>query len=216
MSKLKRDQMGSTRREILEILKKKGSMAVNELSQVLEITQMGVRGHLASLERDGLVGCRTVKKKVGRPTQVYSLTQEAHDLFPKSYHLFANGLLKDIKAIEGEAKIDLIFTARENRLYEERTPRMKGKDLEGRVAELTKIVDEVGYLADWEKVDDDTFIIKEHNCAIHCIAKDYPQACKHEHSLFLRLLDADVARTHHQLSGDHYCGYTIRRRKENG
>src|SRR5204862_1224868 len=89
------------------------------------------------------------------------------------------------------------------------------------VAELTRILDEDGYMADFEAAPDGTFHIVEHHCAIFGVARRYGQACASEIA-FLRdvLPDADVERVHHMVSGAHMCAYEItprpRRRAKRG
>jgi DeoR family suf operon transcriptional repressor len=79
-----------------------------------------------------------------------------------------------------------------------------------KVAELATILDEDGYLAGWELLDDGTFRITEHNCAVLGVAQRYGQACSSEIE-FLRaaLPDASVERTSHILAGGHRCAYVI-------
>jgi DeoR family suf operon transcriptional repressor len=82
------------------------------------------------------------------------------------------------------------------------------------VAELARILDEDGYLADFERVDDDTWRITEHNCAVFAVASRYGQACSSEIA-FLReaMPDAEVERVSHMVAGAHACSYLVRRRQ---
>jgi predicted ArsR family transcriptional regulator len=207
-------QTPSTRRQILDLLKKRGGMTAKDLGEALGITSMAVRRHLSALERDDLISATTVRRPMGRPTYVYSLTDLADDLFPKNYPQLMIGLLEDIKALDGEEKIDALFERREERLYAAYAPRMEGKDLITRVQEVTRIFDENGNLSECEPGDRncDCYRLTWHNCAIHKISERFPQACAHEESLLSRLLGADVTRTDHQAKGDPCCGYQIKAR----
>ncbi len=201
----------STRQDIMDILKRRGGQTVEQLSAVLGITPMGVRQHLAVLEKDSLVSASAVRRGMGRPSYLYSLTDQAQDLFPKNYKNFATGLLADIAANEGPNLVNELFRRRAERLEKTYTQRMESKDLEGRVAELVKILDLNGSMASYVKVDDDTFILKEHNCAIYAVAKDYPQACHEEMELFGRVLGAEISRQDCQSEGGAFCQYVIKR-----
>ncbi len=210
-------QMQSTRREILMTLKKRGGMTADELSEVLGITAMGVRRHLMTLERDGLVEYKPVQRGVGRPSYVYSLTELADDLFPKSYDQFANELLNILRVTDGEEKIEELFAKRMERLQASIEPHLANKDLPEQVAELARIQNEKGYLAEWEQVDDGTFVFVEHNCAIAKIANSCNFACDYELQLLNNLLDADeVVREDHMASGDISCRYRIVRKSPAG
>ena len=74
----------STRGQIITLLRR-SSRTVDELAQALDLTDNAVRVHLATLERDGLVQQRGVRRGSGKPASVYDLTPEADQLFPKAY-----------------------------------------------------------------------------------------------------------------------------------
>ena len=207
-------QLQPTRREILIALKKSGGLTAEQLSSHLGITPMGVRRHLITLERDGLVAYKTVQRGVGRPTYVYHLTDLADELFPKNYAELTSELLKILEESEGPEKVEALFAKRAERLAATYKPRLEGKDLAEQVAELARIQNEAGYLAEWEEIDENTFILKEHNCAIARVAIHYPQACTFELMLFQKLLDGQVTREKHIASGDEGCFYVIRRQRD--
>ena len=203
--------IASTRQQIIQLMRERGKMTARDIARELGITSVGVRRHLANLEKDGLASVQLVRQKVGRPTFIYSLTDQAQELFPKNYHSLATQLLDAIQVREGDKGIDSIFSARMDQLLSQYRPRMEGKDLQGRVRELAKIQDEAGYMALWESAPDG-YILKEQNCAIYRVACRFQQACHFEIELFRRLLDAEVTRIEHQVKGERYCTYLIRQK----
>lgn len=198
----------STRRQILNLLRTGGSMTAQQLADALAITSMGVRRHLTTLERDGLVSVTSQRQSAGRPTFKYTLTDEGRETFPKSYHLLATQLLDAARAKAGGNSVKTLFAGRMDQLYAQYEPRMRGKNLGERVAELAHIQEEAGYMARWEKVEGG-YLLKEQNCAIYRVACQYQDACQFEIELFRRLLDADLERVEHQVKGDLACTYFI-------
>jgi predicted ArsR family transcriptional regulator len=188
-----------------------GGMTARQLAAELKITSMGVRRHLMALERDGLVRAQVQRQAAGRPTYVYQLTEEGYDTFPKNYHALATQLLDAARAREGDAKVADLFAGRMDHLIAQYEPRMRGKDLAGRVAELAKIQDENGYMAVWEQVEGG-FLLKERNCAIFRVACRFQEACQYEIELFRRLLNANIERVEHQVKGDLTCTYFVSER----
>ena len=88
--------------------------------------------------------------------------------------------------------------------------RLAGRDFAGRVEELSRILDEAGYLADFERRDDGSFRITEHNCAILAVARRHGHACTTELSFLREVLPgATVERVSHIVSGGHACVYVI-------
>ncbi len=198
----------STRRQILQLLRTEGNLTAQQLADKVEITSMGVRRHLTTLERDGLIRMQPQRQPTGRPTYVYSLTEAGLETFPKSYDLLATQVLDVVRATEGDDRVAQIFAGRMEQLYEQFAPRMLGKNLAARVQELAKIQEESGYMARWEKVKGGYFL-KEQNCAIYRVACRFQDACQFEIELFRRLLDADLERVEHQVKGDLACTYFI-------
>ncbi|MEA3337036.1 MAG: metalloregulator ArsR/SmtB family transcription factor [Chloroflexota bacterium] len=202
-------QLQPTRRKILLALKKSGGLTAGELSGLLGMTAMGVRRHLTTLEKDGLVTFDSQQRGMGRPAYVYHLTDLAEELFPKNYHILANELLGYLE----EDELARVFERRAARRLRVGRARLAGLDFEQRIAELARLLDEDGYLAEWERVNDDTYLLREFNCAVHRVAYRYRQACATEIDFIQALLpEAEVQREQHIMSGDAACTYRISRR----
>lgn len=202
----------STRRDIINALKMHGAMTVEELRKIMGITPMGVRQHLATLERDALVAAALHRQEMGRPSYVYSLTSKAEDYFPKDYDNFAVTALSDIKESHGDVIIDEIFQKRANRICSSLAPRLKSKNLEGRLKELVSLLNETGCMASYEKLNEKTFDLKQHNCCIFNIAQKFRQACHYDMKLFDRLLNAEVIRNKCMVEGAPLCLFSIKAR----
>src|SRR5919112_2831709 len=85
----------STRGQLVTLLRR-GGRTVEELAQELDLTDNGVRVHLATLERDGIVRQRGSVRRGsggGKPAYIYELTPEAEELFPKAYEPVLGRLL---------------------------------------------------------------------------------------------------------------------------
>lgn len=202
-------QDSSTRKVILTMLKVKGPLSVGEMAKELGITEMAIRRHLNTLERDGLIASRLVRQAMGRPTNLYSLTELSDDLFPKKYQHLALELLEELRQEEGEQRVSRLFERRKLRLYNKYRQRMEGKTLEEKVSELADLQNASGYMVLWEKDGEGSYVLKEHNCPIAQVANEYQQACQCELSLFQNLLQAHVERTECLAKGGSKCVYVI-------
>lgn len=207
---MSRDQDSSTRKVLLTMMKMNGPLAVSEMAKQLGITEMAVRRHLNTLERDGLVEAKISRQAMGRPSHLYSLTVASDDLFPKNYHLLTLDLLHELYAEAGTEQISRLFAGRRKKMLEKYGPRMEGKSLEERVAELSEIQNASGYMANWQKNEDGGFTFNEFNCPITQVANQYEEACKCEQSLFRTLLNAEVERTECMTKGGCKCSYVIK------
>ncbi|MDQ6726514.1 MAG: MarR family transcriptional regulator [Actinomycetota bacterium] len=198
-------------RDLAVALKHAGEATAEDLAVTLRITASAVRQQLDGLAADGLVTHRPEARGRGRPTHLYRLTRTAEPLFPKAYGGLTNELLGYV-ADADPALVDDLFDRRRQRRYEGARARLAAADpdLESRVAELARILDEDGYLAGFEALPDGTFRIVEHNCAVLDVAERYGQACSSEIA-FLRqsLPDARVERVSHMIAGAHSCAYAV-------
>ena len=198
-----------TKRALLNTLKKRGELSADELAVVLQITVSGTRQQLSGLQRDGLVAFDEIRSGPGRPRYVYRLTAAAGALYPRAYAEITNELLEYVEDAD-PALLEAIFAKRRERRIERGRARMESKELPERVAELAKILDEDGYLADYTKLNDGTWLVTEHNCAIFGVAMRYGQACSSEIEFIRAVIpDAAIERVSHMVAGEHHCSYRI-------
>jgi DeoR family suf operon transcriptional repressor len=186
------------------------------VAEQLGITVSGARQHLTLLARDGLVDASeraSPTAKRGRRMLVYSATSAADAYFPKAYGELTNELLGYVADTDSALLDDLFAKRREHRIAGARA-RLAGKrTLRAKVAELTRILDEDGYLASFETVSPNVYRIVEHNCAIWAVAQRYGQACTSELEFIRAALDgADVERVQHMIAGARRCAYEVRGR----
>lgn len=202
------------RRALIVHLRRHGPSSPDRLAADLGASRTGVLQQLRALEVAGLVHRETVRHGVGRPRHVYDVTERAQRLFPAAYDGLATGLLAAVRTIGGDELVDEVFEAR-GRMA---TARVRAKLAERlpdtatvleRAAELARIQDEQGYLAEAVLGPDGVIRVIEHNCSIHRVAKDHQAACRAELALFREVLGVEVQRETHIAAGDRCCTYRV-------
>ena len=121
-TRLDRKFFESTRGRIVTLLRRSGR-PVEVLARELGLTDNGVRAHLATLERDGIIRQRGSVRRVsggGKPAYVYELTPEAEDLFPKAYAPVLLRLLDVMSGRLGAEESEALLRAVGRGLAEER------------------------------------------------------------------------------------------------
>ncbi len=203
------EQHMPTRRRVLVTLKILGQGTAQELARLLGITPMGVRRHLSALEAEGLVRHKAVPHGQGRPKHIYELTPQAQAAFDQRYASLSVELLRYVEEEFGADAVWRLFRRRAERRTRELLPLLEGLPLEERVARLAEVLNREGYLADWRR-EDEGFVLCEHHCAIHDVAKAFPQACETELTFIQQVLgDVHVRREAHIVGGDTRCAYVI-------
>jgi DeoR family suf operon transcriptional repressor len=208
--------MPAGRRAVLYAVRRRGEASAEQLAEQLGMTVSGARQHLTALASDGFVDATelsTAEPKRGRRSLMYSVTKEADSLFPKAYGELTNELLGYLSDAD-PAIVDSLFAKRRRHRIANARVRLAGKrTLGARVAELSRILDEDGYLATSEKLEPGHYVISEHNCAIRAVAQRYGQACTSEIDFIRAVLpEASVERILHMVAGAPRCAYEIRPR----
>ena len=202
-----------TRLQILSLLKKEGQMTSKQVGDIIGVTSMGARQHLTSMEKDGLVSSQFIRQKAGRPALYFVLTEKSDTMFPQRYGTLAMDILKGIEKLEGREKIEEIFLERRNNLEKEFNAAINENDLANgtfkeKVEKLAEIQNEDGFMTEVQQ-NGQEFLLVEHNCPIHNIAKEYGEICQHELELFKKVLNAPIERIEHITKGERSCIYKI-------
>jgi len=206
---IERKEQGTTRQSILQLLRRHGQMTALELSEALSIGAVGVRQHLAVLERDGLVEIAGLRRSVGRPSNLYTLTPDAEHHFPKRYDRIALDLIGYLAESGGDLAVEALFDRRRELMARDLLPRIAGRTRSEQVSALASILAEQGYMCECEQLDDGSFLLTEYNCPVDCIARQHPQLCTQEMQLYQDLIGASIIRESTIAQGSHCCRYHI-------
>ena len=77
--------MSGTREKVLRTLLTHPRSTINELAEAVGISPISVRHHITSLQAENLVASEDEIHGVGRPRQVFSLTEAGVEQFPTRY-----------------------------------------------------------------------------------------------------------------------------------
>lgn len=207
-------QNPATRAAILDLLKREGEASAGALGETLGVTPMAARLHLYELEKEGLVAARSEAQGRGRPTKLWSLTDEASRVFPDAHQGLAVDLIRQVESVfgaEGLARIIGAHGERQKRDYRERLA--GAKTLGERVKRLARMRAEEGYMAEARR-DGRDWLLVENNCPICSAARACTGLCRNELAVFQNVLGKDVSieREEHILAGARRCAYRVKKR----
>ena len=167
----------STRTRITGHLRR-GARSVDELAREVGTTSNAVRAHLVSLERDGLVASRGVRRGggVGKPATLYALTPAAELEFSRAYPTVLTAVMAVL--------VDKLDTAHAEQTLRKVGARLAtslggeaGGDLRARVdAAAAALVKRGG---DAEVVEDDgAYLIHGFGCPLSESVSSQPKTCR--------------------------------------
>lgn len=199
----------STRDIILNSIKMNNQATVEELAEAASVSPVTVRHHLNSLQADGLLVTDSVRRKVGRPYYVYSLSEKGHELFPKNYVRLSGRLLDELKSRFPAGMLVEVFNSVVERIVEENREDFENLGFEERLTFLVDLLGEEGFLARWEKHEDGYHLI-EYSCPYISVGRTHTEICTFDKSLILSVMQTDHIQQHScMLRGDSCCEFSI-------
>lgn len=201
--------MQDTRQQILEILKRRGDVTVQELSRELNLTSVTVRHHLEILRSEGYITEPEIHRsnRPGRPRYVYRLTSTAADLFPNNYSGLANAMLDTLKTcLPQEEQLHFLReTARRMVAGVGDLP----EDRDARMDSALAFMNQQGFVARWDKDKDGQYFIYVSSCPYHHVAQSHHETCQIDESIIRELTNADPERVQTLASRGGLCVYQI-------
>jgi DeoR family transcriptional regulator, suf operon transcriptional repressor len=198
------------RRRVLDTLKIRPDSSLEDVAKELGVSKPAALRHLAALEAGGLVSRTTPSAGVGRPPARFRLTSETARLFPEAYTQMSTSALAFIERELGRPAVVRLLQERSAEVGDTAEPRLRDRALPERIAELARIREEGGYMAEVGTRRRQSTELLEHNCPILAIASKFPEACEVERQLFERMLKANVTSEHRMAAGHPVCRFLIR------
>ena len=186
-----RQFLEGTRGSIVTLLRRRGR-TVEELARAVGLTNNGVRAHLATLERDGVVRQRgTVRPGSGggKPAYVYDLTPEAGGLFSRAYEPVLGRLLDSLSEGIGPEESEALLREVGRRMAEERGASVDAR--QARLEEAVALLNELGGLAELEERDGG-LVVRGYGCPLAAVTPDHPEVCRMVETLIFELTGVPV------------------------
>ncbi len=195
----------------LVLLKTQGPQTSAQLGAAFRITDEAARQQLVKLAAEGFVEGIAEANGVGRPMQVWHLTQAGNTRFPDAHAELTVQLLRTVRTELGEDALERLILAREQETRANYAMEMTdATDLREKVARLAAIRTREGYMADWSE-EEEGYLLVENHCPI-CAAASFCQGfCRAELAVFQEVLGAEiqVTRVEHIPAGARRCAYRI-------
>lgn len=201
-------QLPDSRRAIVTALKESGAATIAQLAPRLGLTREAVRQHLVQLQHEGwieaMVERDAVRRRTGRPSTLYRLTEAGEHLFPKHYDALAVAVIDAVAEELGMAAavrvLERVSKDRVNMI----APLVDGRSIAERLQVLRSwYVDDDPYME--SERDGDDYRLIERNCPFYNTAMRRPALCSVSVNALTRLLGVRVAREEKFQNGDGRC-----------
>jgi predicted ArsR family transcriptional regulator len=201
---------GNSQRAVLDhLLEKKSGATLEELVSAVGLSRTALNQHLMALEREGQVRKGNPRKTGGRPQNVYVLTEEGTNRFPKQYSWFSKMLIETLRQQVGPEQVSQFMFDLGVKLSADLIPRVVGKNRADRLDEIVKIMNETGFVA--QTVDSGGSgklpRVECRNCVYHDLSKDYPEVCRFDIGFLSGLMGAEVEHQSCMQRGSEICRF---------
>jgi len=192
------------------LLHRRRGLTVDELSQELAISRNAVNQHLTSLEANGFIENSSLSSTGGRPSRVYTLTENGLELFPKHYALFSNLLIHWIRQKLGSKELKACLSDLGKQVAQEFVGRVQKNTAPAKkISEVATILHELGYEAQVELNPENSPEIIANNCVFHQLANECNEVCELDLTLLSELLNANIDHKECMAKGGQCCRFGI-------
>lgn len=180
--------LGGTRGQLLAMLRR-SKRSVNELAVSLGISDNAVRTHVAAMQRDGMVEPAGIERGTGgKPAQLYQITPEAEEMYPKAYALVLNELLRLLREREGrEAVVGLLREVGARAAAEAGAAGSAGARVEAAADALRRLGGDVEV-----EREGGGWLIRGFGCPLSAVVDSHEEACALAESLVAAITREEV------------------------
>lgn len=203
--------LGQRQQSLLKaLLYNRDGLTMDEMIQELSISRNAVRQHLTNLQRDNLIETSSLNQTGGRPSHVYTLTNNGLELFPRHYALFSNLLFRAIRKKLGSKGAKKFLVDIGNDIANEFSAQVsKQPSIEGKVSATVEIMKELGYESRMEKKRGKLPEIVASNCVFHQLATEYEEVCDLDLTLLANLTEYKIEHKECMVRGGKCCRFGL-------
>jgi len=201
------------RGDVLVELKRAQPLTAAELAECFGVTTNAIRRHLKELEVEQLIEHVREQRGQGAPTHAYRLTDRGEALFPRRYDKELTAVLEFLERESGRDAVGRFFQERFQAKADEILARFGDAPFGERVAAVVDFLRQEGFMPNLS-MGGEGMRLAEHNCAMHVVARRYPEVCDTELTFLTTVLGPGVHRERHIVSGCNACEYAITRNGE--
>lgn len=213
---MKQALLKESKTKLLDLIKSRGEVSVDEATAKLGLAKTTVRQHLLLLEKQELITSKDRTRSVknpgkGRPQKVYQLSKEASVLFPTQEPALLRELLSELIGngqLEWVNKFFINYWDQRTQKFQQRL-KAKGKATPQLAQEtLLELLQEEGFMPEIKRKKDGSVTVRECNCPFPEAIKATKIPCQLEALFLNKTLNTNFERISYIPAGSTTCTYT--------
>ena len=188
MQSLDRPPLGGTRRRLLDLLRRR-PRTIPELAEEVGLSGNAVRMHLSALQGDGMAEAVGVRRETGgKPAQVFDITRETEEQFPKAYAAVLKGVLEELEEQHGGESVSRLLRRVGARVAAD-VPTEGGT--QARVETAAAMLRSLGADLEVERVEDG-WLLRGYGCPLSAVVDERHETCQLVEELVAEVVDVTV------------------------
>ncbi len=151
-----------------------GPRSLGEITDLLQIQKSAVRVHLEMLQSENAVESTFQQKHLGRPSKIYTLTQNGRELFPQKYNQLLSLILKNISETNGKEQARKVIESIADGIAANIRHEIEKNDFSDNLDESLEIFNSfsnyLGFASSITKEEDNSFSLLCKNCIFYKMA----------------------------------------------
>ena len=199
----------TTKGKIVTELRRRHNASAVDLAESFGISTNAVRQQLLTLERDGYVVERSVRRGPTKPTLEYSLAPAADALFPQHYDKMLNAVLTVVRESFGVSALESVLGKLGDRAAAKYRAKLTAPDIRGRTYELAALLRANGVEADVVETPGGGIELREHHCPYGQTVGEHPEVCAIIHTVLHDTVSPDTRQIESIATGGDACRFEI-------
>ncbi len=199
----------TTRGKIVTALRRRHAASAVDLAGEFGLSPNAVRQQLVTLERDGYVVERSVRRGPTKPTLEYSLTESAEGLFPQRYDRMLGAVLREVKASFGSDGLATVLGRLGQHEAEKYRAKLTAPDVKGRAGQLAAMLQSKGVEADVIETAAGAVELREHNCPYAKTVGEHPEVCSIIHTVLHETVSDHTIQLESIATGGDACRFEV-------
>lgn len=201
--------MRETRRRVIEMLRKHGTLTVAEIARDLGLTRTAAVNQLSSLLSEGMAQRVGVRPSSRRPSALYKLTKDADLLFPHEYDTLAIGIIDELKRADGR-KFQGVVDRLGRRWASKGAATLNNAKGTTRVETTMATLSNRGLMPSLER-SGRGYLLRQHHCPLQRVGAVHPEVCVIIERWIGALFGKPIRRLGCMSLGSPHCAYAIGR-----
>lgn len=198
-----------TKTKILDLIKHKGTLSVDEATKTLRLAKSTVRQHLLAMEKQGLVVEKRNNIGTGRPQLAYQVSESANKLFPSQDAELLKKMLTRLIEDGHKEWVDGFFKDywKEKKIKFQNILKEKKKNDPKTIRQvLYQVLKDEGFMPEIVEAKD-SLIVKECHCPFSEAVKATQIPCRLEAEFLKDVMKTDLKRESYIPTGSSSCAY---------